>query len=109
MARILGRIEAEPQCWVVLAQTEERRAKTGRVQRRNIAIDQIRHIEPDLVKAKPFTACIPREGAQEGIKLFRGISEAGEVFTEDDDDIRADLFCVCNQLQLVQALGSSAD
>lgn len=98
MTGISGCVERKSDCWILLGQPEEGGAHVRQVQSCDIAVNQIRHVEPDFVEAKPFTTPVPREGAQEGIKLFRGISESCEVLAQDDDHVRTNLFRVCDQL-----------
>ena len=59
MTGITGRIERKTHSWIMLRQMKEGVAEVGRVQRCDVVVNQIRHIKPDLIKAKSLTARVP--------------------------------------------------
>lgn len=65
----------------------------------------------NLVKAESLATGIPGKGAEKGIQFLGLIPEARNVFTENNDQIRTQLFGLADKLQLVQALrqGQRAD
>lgn len=58
----------------------------------------------DLIKAEPFYLVVPGELPDEIVQLSGCIPEAGEVFAQDDNDVRAKFFRLTYELQLMQAL-----
>jgi hypothetical protein len=59
-----------------------------------------------LVKAEPFDLPRPGEGLQELVQRLRGIPELCQVFSQYNDDFRALLSSISDELQLVQSLGT---
>ena len=57
----ISRIEGEPHRRIVLRQAKEGVTQVGRVEGRDIAVNQIGNIEPDFVKAEALTARVPGE------------------------------------------------
>jgi hypothetical protein len=55
----ISRVKGEPHCWIVLRQAKEGVTEVGRVERRDIAVDQIGNIEPDFVEAESLAARVP--------------------------------------------------
>lgn len=58
----------------------------------------------DLIKSEPLCLVVPGELPDEIIQLSGCIPEAGDVFAEDNNDVRAKLLRLIYGLQLMQAL-----
>ena len=54
-----------------------------------------------LVKPKSFDFPAPRKATQKIVQRFAGISESREVLAQNNDDIRADLSGLSNELELM--------
>jgi hypothetical protein len=60
-----------------------------------------------LIEAKPLYFGVPREGFEKMVKLFGSVSEAREIFAQDNDDVWTDALRVLDELELVEALAWS--
>lgn len=58
--------------------------------------------EPDFIESKPLHPVIPYIASKEIVEILGRISKPCQVFSQNDDRIRADTFCLSDELKFVQ-------
>ena len=88
---------------VITVKAEEGMFQIVRVEEILVVIDDVRHVEEHLIKAKLFDLPTPGKTFEVSVQELRGISEPTQLFPEHYNKIRNLLFSLADQLELVQS------
>lgn len=82
-----GSIKAKAYRRVITPELEEGIAEVVKVQGFLVPVDDVGHVEEDLVEAELLGLGVPREALYKAVEVLGDITKSAQVLTYDNDDV----------------------